>query len=312
MRRSLNSRGLASLLLLLSPAFLHAAEKMELQWKFKKGQVHKYLLKHREVRTVVVGDQKFETTTASEYELQWTVNDIDDKGVAVLEQKLTALRVTSTSTSFEFQYNSARGNQTDDAYKKKLVNYYDQLRFAGYRVRLKPDGRIVEVQGFDKVLGETGPDQDIANYHAINLHDGSFAWFLQQALGTLPEATVAGGGKWKVPVEGKLAEAGGLTGQVEFTLQEKPVQAGERTCQELRLTGAQALELDMKLFNNPLKGTLKTTKLAGAVRFDPKAGAVQNSEIQIEMSGDLKIGGGEKPAAFKVSFQHALELERKP
>src|SRR5262249_28280452 len=121
---------------------------VELRWRFKKGQTFKYLLKHREVRTVEVAKQKFETTTASEYEWTWTVKDVDDKGAATLEHKFTAIRVTATGKDLDFQYDSSGANQSSDAYNKDLINLYDQLRFAGkYKVQLTPDGRVASVQG---------------------------------------------------------------------------------------------------------------------------------------------------------------------
>jgi hypothetical protein len=305
-------RLVACCLLLLVPASLPAADEVALRWEFPKDHVFKYLLKHREVRTVQLAEQTFETATTSEYEWQWTVKEIDDKGVATLEMKLTALRVSSTSNSFEFNYDSSRANTSDEDYKKKLINLYDQLRYATYRVRLKPDGRVAEVHGFDKVLAEVTPGTQLADYHGLNLHDDSFAWFVQQALGILPDKAVKPGGKWGSPLKAKLTDLGELSGELSCSLSDKPVQASDRTCQEFRLEGSQALEVDMKFLNNPLRGTLKTSKLTGTVRFDVKAGAVHSSSFQTEVSGDLKLGPGEKPAVLKVHFRHELELEAKP
>lgn len=311
MAPTLPRRTLACLLLLLIPVAAGAADGVELRWKFQKGDVHKYLMKHKEVRTVKVGDQTFETTTTMEYEWQWTVKDVDDKGTASLEQKLTGLRASSTGLNFDFQYDSTRANQSDEDYKKKLIHLYDQLRFATFKLKVKRDGRVSDLEGFSKVLGEVTPGTQVGDFHGLNLYDDTFTWYLQQLLGTLPETAVTTGGKWKTPVQTKLSGFGDLTGQMEFTLQDKPVKVADRPCQEVRLGGSQALELDMKWLNNPLKGTLKTTKLAGAVRFDPKAGSVRSSEVQAEMSGELKLGPGDNPAVLKVTFQHTLELEAK-
>jgi hypothetical protein len=298
----------AGLVLLTGSLPARGADAAALRWHFKKGQAFQYLFKHREVKTVAIGDQKFETSLNTEYEWQWTVADVDDQNVATLEQKLTALRVSINARDFEFQYDSAGANLSDEDLKKKLINLYDQLRFAAYRVRLRPDGRIVEVQGFDKLLGEVNPEAQILDYYAINLHDGTFGWFLQQALGVLPDKAVGKGGTWKAAADTKIAEFGQVTGQTEFTL-EKAAKVGENAGLEVSVKGAQALELDTKWLNAPLRGTLTTTKLAGVLRFDPAAGMVRSSEIRAELSGDLKFGAGDNPATMKLAFRHLLELE---
>src|SRR5216684_3875449 len=107
MSRPLPRLGAACLLLLLGAPALPAAEPIDLHWQLKKGQVLKYLLKHREVRTVTVGDEKFETTTATECDWQWTVQEVDDQGTATLELKLKGLRMTCNGKDFDFQYDSS-------------------------------------------------------------------------------------------------------------------------------------------------------------------------------------------------------------
>jgi hypothetical protein len=303
--------GLVGLLLLLAASPGAGADAVELRWRFQKGQVLKYLFKHREVRKVALADQKLETTTTSEYEWNWTVQALDDRGTATLEQKLTALRVSSTGKEFDFQYDSAQGNQSNDDYKTKLINFYDQLRFATCQVQLERTGRVVKVTGFDKLLGEVNPGRQVVDFHALALHDDTFAWYLQQALGTVPAKPVATGQKWEMAVETKLTDMGALTGRNQYSLT-GPVKVGDVDCQEVRVQGAQTLELDMTWLDNPLRGALKIPKIAGGIRIDPKAGRVWSSEVQIDMDGDLKFGRNDPPAALKVEYEHKLELEARP
>jgi Family of unknown function (DUF6263) len=292
-------------------AAARADDATELRWRFKKGQTFAYLLKHREVRTVEVGDTKFETTTNSEYEWEWTVRETDSDGVATLDLKLKALRVNSTGKEFDFQYDSAKATESADDFKKKLANFYDQLRFGKYRLRLKPDGRIAEVYGFDKLLNEVTPGTQVAEFYGYNLRDESIGWFMQLALGVLPDRAAKPGDKWKVPAQAKWAGLGEVTGQTEWAL-DKPVKVGDRMCQQLKADGSETMEVDMRWGDAPLRGTLKTSKLTGTVKFDANAGAVQASEVRAEFAGDLKWGEGDNPLVLKTTFRHTLELEAKP
>src|SRR5262245_21563988 len=158
----------ATLAVVLAASFpAVAADGVSLRWRFAKGQELKYLLRHKEVRTIEIGDHTFETTTTSEYDLQWTVVEVDERGTATLAQKLTALRVTISGKDFEFEYDSARGNQSDDEYKRKLIALYDQLRFADYQLEIEATGRVRRVQGFDRLLGEVADRSQQADFHAL-------------------------------------------------------------------------------------------------------------------------------------------------
>lgn len=305
---------LAGFFLLLLPAVARPADTVELRWRFAKGQVLNHLFKHREVRTVAVADQKFATTTESEYELQWTVKERDEQGTATIEQKLTALRVRSNGKDWDFQYDSSRANTSEEEYKKKLIQFYDQLRFTTYRLKLKADGTLAEVLGFDKLQGELGDGLrvnglSVLEFEGLNLRDDTFAWYLQQVLGTLPRAAVAKGASWNQPIQQKLAGVGEVSGKNDFTLA-GTAKVDDLTCQEIRLKGEQALELNLKwVGNNILNGTLKTSKLTGTLRFDAQAGRLATGETSLEMAGDLKLGTAANAAAVKVSFEHTLELE---
>src|SRR5262249_37182250 len=152
-------------------------------------------------------------------------------------------------------------------------------------------------------------DGQILDFHALNLHDDTFSWYVQQALGTLPAKAVGAGDTWEAAQENKIGPFGQLLGKSKFVL-EKPKEPADRIA-TIKFTGSQALEMDTKWLNNPLRGTLKITKLTGTVRFDPKAHAVQGGSVQSEMAGELLFGNENKPAKMKLAFQHTLELEAK-
>lgn len=289
------------LVLLLVPATAGAAD---LRWQFKKDQVFKYTLKHREIRTVEVADQKFETSTTTEYEWTWTVQEVSDEGVATLGHKFTALRVASTGKDFDFRYDSAQGSQESDDYKKKLIHLYDQLRFGEYRIQLRPDGRIMSVTGFDKLLGEINADSNVLDFHALNLHDDTFGWLLQHALGILPPKDAADV-KWEASADAKLPTAGQVMGKTLYELG-KP---DEESRSVVNFQGSLLVDTVNKWLGNTLTGSLKTTKLAGEIRFDPKTTCVSRGKAELDLGGELRFGNETNPTKMNVRYQHTLELE---
>jgi hypothetical protein len=76
--------------------------------------------------------------------------------------------------------------------------------------------------------------------------------------------------------------------------------------------GSKTLDVDMRWFNNPLRGPLKSTKMEGKHLIDAKTGRLQSSEVRIDLQGDFKFGGGDNPGKMKVNYEYTLGLTAKP
>ena len=279
-----------------------AQEPADLKWRFKIGDSQKYTFKHKEVRTVEVGDLRAETTTVADFDWLWTVEDIDTAGVVKLNAKLENLRFSTAGQGFDIGYDSARGNRGDADYDKRFIGLMDQFRYAGkYHLRLDARGKLHEVKGLSKILQENDPGLNILDYHCLNLRDETFAFFLQTVLGRLPDD--AKKSKWQLTGDQSLGELGNVTGPVHFT---RDAKADAEGLLPIRWQGTQTAELNSKWINVDFKGALKTTKLEGTMRFDPRSGWMHSGNAAMHFGGELKIGGG----MFKMSYQHELELTK--
>jgi hypothetical protein len=272
------------------------------RWSFKKDQVFKYQFKHKEVRTVAVGDQKLVATTEHEFACRWTVQEVGEGG-ALLELKFDALRVRVTAKDFEYAYESGRDNETQIPEKKKLNNFYDQVAFGKYRLRLDRRGVITELTGFTK-LSEDLNDAATADVYGLSLRDGTLAWFLQQTMGILPDAALSQKEpRWKQSFQ-KQTEPGQLSGEAEYFLAER-----DKDGFTARHRGQATLEVDMKWSGSTLRGELKTTKLEGKYVWDARGGSLRSGEARIDVQGTLKLNDA---ADLRVSYEYALELTRQP
>jgi hypothetical protein len=187
------------------------------------------------------------------------------------------------------------------------IVFLDKLRAAKYRLRIKPDGNVVELKGFDKVIADLPEDNLAPAIIGLNLHDDTYRWYLQRALGVLPTAKVMEGSTCKDgPLKMKLTDFGELSGKVEYRL-DKPAKSGAVLCQVVRFKGSQVLDLHIKKWPNsskssadqPVTGTLKISKADGVIRFNLAAGAVHDSEYETVMSGDLRFGTDPGPVRLK-------------
>lgn len=298
-------------LLLAMPSPARCEDAVELRWRFTQGQVLKYRFRDYQERTVAVGTEKLETTMEWDYEWEWKVQEVGPDGDATLEHRFTALKLRHSSKDFELEYDSSRANDSLDDDKKNAMQFFDQLRLSTYRVKLGADGRIAEVYGLDKLIGETTAGSNTAEFHAVHLHDASFAWLVQQTLGSLPAKAVTAGATWKTTAPESLIGLGTLKGHTEIALG-KPMKIGASDCRELEGKGSHTLDLDMKFGTGNFTGPLKTQKMSSKVLFDPKAGIVRRSDAEVELGGDLKLNLNGNAIDVKVSYRHRLELELKP
>jgi hypothetical protein len=293
---------LAALVVFAAGAVAPAQEKDAPRWQFKKDQAFKYLFKQKEVRTVAVGEQKLVATTEHEFAWRWTVREAEEGG-ALLELRFDSLKATVSAKDFEFAYESGRNNDYQDPVKKKLSNFYDQIAFGKYRLRLDRRGVLTELSGFSKLCEDLN-DAATADMYGMSLRDGPLAWFLQQTMGVLPDRPLAQKDqRWKHSFE-KQVEPGQLAGTSEFTLTER-----DKDGFAARFGGQAALDVDMKWAGLTLRGPLKSTKLEGKYAWDGRAGCLRGGEARVRVQGELKLNDA---TDLRVEYEQTLELTRQP
>lgn len=302
------SKAFGWLLLLLVAGVSNGAEDdLVPRWRFDKGRDYKYVMSHQEVRTTILGDQTLVTTTTTELDQTWKFLEREADGTAVFELTLTGLRQTSMGRDFEFRYDSTQPAAVTGDYSRQLSAVLDNVRHGRYRLRLAPDGRVLEVSGLDKVFRDTGADGKLVDLHAMGLHDATLAWLLQHLLpaGPQPPAGVKAGA-WKVSCSRALPPFGQSEGMMAY--QSKRV--GKEI--EIRGKGQQGIELDSSLLNAPLRGRLAVEPITSETQFDPERGVVTRSEAAVTMAGKPKWGRENNAFELTVKFEHKLKLDLQP
>jgi tRNA A-37 threonylcarbamoyl transferase component Bud32 len=268
-----------------------AAAERELRWRFQRGDSFKYL--HKDHEEWDIGD--FKTTSDLEFDWLWTVKEVDGKGIATIEATLAGLRVAikGGARNVNVQYDSVK-DQDAPAGNEKEVGYAHRLRRATFHLRLDPKGRVAEFHGIDKVIEPETGGLNAAASVATPLSDDTFAWYLQQALGELPEAGADDGAEWRLPVKRWLHGIGEVSGEMTFRLQPPRHPADPPFCRRLRVMGSHTLNLKLgpeRLGQESLSGILKINTLEGAVFFDTKAKALHSSKLELEMGGEVDLQG---------------------
>jgi hypothetical protein len=293
---------LALTAIFITSSALATQERDKPRWDFQKDRVLKYVFKQKEVRTVEIGDQTLTATTVHEFAWRWTVQEVDERG-ALIELKFEKLRATVTGKDFDFAYESGKANESADPLKKKLITFYDQVAFGTFRLRVERRGVVSEVKGFTKLCEDLG-EPETADMFGMSLRDGMLDWFLQQAMGVLPEVLPSSrDDRWKQSIERRF-EQGQMSGFDDYAL----VEHGKDAL-TTRHQGQYTLDVDMKWSGLSLRGPLKTSKVEGRHVWDARQRNLGSGEAKIFSDGSLKLNND---GDMKLRYEHTVELTRQP
>ena len=266
-------------------------EKVLLQWKFQEGMKHRYRMTQKVTMdfdgTLMVQEQSFT------YEM-W-VKGVDEKGTATVEMKYESMAVKATGLA-EYEYDSEKDEDPPDELGGAAVT---GLLGKSFTMKMTPSGRVVEVQGLDKLLGKLLEGEEGATPMLRQmLSDKSMKSMLQQMSPPLPEKKVGKGDRWKDTFAIDFARVG----KMEFTL--------DSTLGGVK-DGKAKIDQDVKIKLKPAEGDdedpsqggveiMEMKGRAGTI-FSIKRGLFLSSESTIKMK--LSARGNEVPIEIEGRFE---------
>ena len=236
---------LAAVLLAL-PA---AQEKVELRWKWAKGQELVY--KSVQNTKMEFGGVPMDQHMGYKYSL--TIADVAESGEATITVKYLAVATRGNGPTGEYDYDSEKDKEAPTegpaAMQAKMVGQ-------SFTMKMTPSGRVTDVQGYDKVLeamtkgaGEEAAQQRAQLKQMFN--NDTFKGMMQQMAPPLPEDKVGKDDTWKNEFTVKMPMIGGMN----FALASKLADLKENNAH---------IEQDIKV---ELKGGDKDNPLAGLVEI---------------------------------------------
>jgi hypothetical protein len=270
----------AALLLVLS-----AQDKVELRWKWQKGQELVY--KSSQKTLLEFGGQPMDQQMGYTYSM--TVTDVAESGEATILMKYLAVATKGSGPQGEYDYDSEKDKEPPAEGPASM-----QAKMVGqtFTMKMTPLGRVTDVQGYDKVLEammKGGPDNPGGRAQLKQMFSNdTFKGMMQQLSPPLPEEKVGPGDGWANEFTVKMPMIGGMM----FSLKSK--------LSDLKENNAQ-IEQDIRV---ELKGGDKDNPLAGLVEIKEgkgKASSVYSIEKgcflsqKSTMEMKMAISGKEMP-----------------
>lgn len=190
-----------------------AQDRVELKWKFQKGQEFRYCVTQKSTvdMAAMTLEQSVKTT------LSYTVDEVAEDGAASVTIKYESVAAKATGP-MEYDYDSERDKEVP---RHPAVATMARMVGLSFTVKMEPSGRILEVKGFDKlleaILKDAGDDPQVPMMREMlkqNFSDETMRSNMQQSFLPLPPGPVAKGDSWKnemtmqVPMIGKMSVSG--------------------------------------------------------------------------------------------------------
>jgi hypothetical protein len=194
----------AALLLVLS-----AQDKVELRWKWQKGQELVY--KSSQKTLLEFGGQPMDQQMGYTYSM--TVTDVAESGEATIQMKYLAVATKGSGPLGEYDYDSEKDKEPPAAGPASI-----QAKMVGqaFTLKMTPLGRVTDVQGYDKVLEAMMKGGENPQAKQMFSND-TFKGMMQQLSPPLPEEKVGPGDGWANEFTVKMPMIGGMV----FSLKSK-------------------------------------------------------------------------------------------
>jgi len=274
---------------------LPAQDKIELRWKWEKGQ--ELIYKSTQKTLLEFGGQPMDQQMGYTYSM--TVTEVSEAGEATIQIKYLAVATKGIGPGGEFEYDSEKDKEPPAdgpaAMQAKMVGQ-------SFTMKMNSLGRVTDVKGYDKVLDammKGGGDENPALKGQLKqmFNNETFKGMMQQMAPPLPEEKVGKGDGWDNKFVVKMPMIGGMT----FAIKAKLADVQDRNAQI-----EQEIKVDLKgddNKDNPLAGLveIKDGKGKASAVFSLEKGCFISQKSTMEMK--IAIQGNEMPMKTIVELK---------
>ena len=283
---------LLSAVLLLA---LSTQEKVELRWKWQKGQELVYKSSNRTL--MQFGGQPIDQQMGYTYSM--SVTDLSESGEATILAKYTAVVAKGVGPGGEFEYDSEKDKEPPAdgpaAFQARMVGQ-------SFTMKMDAQGRVTEVKGYDKVLeammkgaGDEAAPMKMQLKQLFN--NDIFKGMMQRMAPPLPDRKVGKGESWTNDFVVKMPMLGGMKFAMKASLTD--LQGGSATIdQDVQISIAGENKND-----NPLAGLMEIKDGVGKATavFSIEKGCYLSQKSTLDMK--ISAGGTEMPMKSVVELK---------
>jgi hypothetical protein len=269
----------------------------KLTWKFEKDKSFYQELTTKTDQTMKIAGQTINQTQSQTFYFKWTPKDYDTKTKSwEIEQTIIGVKMDIEIGGNKIQYDSTKeGTQSNP-----LGEFFKQLVDSTFTLTVNPEMKVTKVAGRDKFVEKlVKANQQMEPLLKEIITDESLKQMADPAFAALPKSAVKEKDTWKKPSELNMGPIGKYKTEYTYTYEGKDSKANNldriNVVTKMEYIAPDPSKGQPQLPFKITKANLNSTKASGYILFNPKAGRVVNSEMEVNLEGTLsiEIGGME-------------------
>lgn len=281
-----------------------ASAQTSLRWQFKPGQVLNQKIDQNMKMSITAGGQTYDTTVVQNVDAVWKVGQVDESGVADVDQEITRIQMKMTAPmglGFEFDSSADSEPQGLGAMMAPTLKAMAKAKFT---MKMNPQGEVLDVEVSQDTLDalKTMPGGGQAGGGMLTKE--SLVNMIKQGTPTLPKDPVQSGASWSNSMEMALSQVGTMASDTKSTY------VGP---EEVEGTTLQRINLDLTTRIVPTEGVAAKVSLtdenaSGRLYFDNSAGRLSHSELVQDMTMQVSEAGKN----FDQRIQQTIKVKLTP
>jgi hypothetical protein len=174
-----------------------SAQPMLLRWKFKPGdQIHYHVVDEMTLTASGAPIGRTSAPTRQELDIEWSVKSVDRTGDAVIEQKVSNVRMSIVGPKGERVEYSSAAEDPSASLAAMVAPIYDALKAGTFEFTMTTRGEIKDVNAPEKLLEVLKNTPGTPSTSGLTTADG-LQRMIMQWLPTLPQTAVKPGDEWR-------------------------------------------------------------------------------------------------------------------
>lgn len=295
-------RWLAALALaaLIAPAFAQDAGT-KLEWKLEPNKTFYQTMTTTTDQTMKVMGSDIKQKQEQTFYFSWTPVKKNDDGSWEIKQKIEGVKMRIEIGGQPIEYDSTKeGQQTSTA----LSEFFKQLVGSEFTLTVDKNFKVTKIEGRDAFLKKlTGANPQMEALLKQILSEDALKEMADPTFAAIPNKEVKPNESWEKKSTLNMGPIGTYENNYKYTFEgkkenNKPTIKVETT---LKYTppadNVQSGGLPFKIKS----ATLASKNAGGTITFNPDSGRVEDSNMKVEMEGDLNIEIGGQNTAVKLN-----------
>jgi hypothetical protein len=283
---------------LIAPAFGQESGT-KLQWKFEKGKTFYQEMKTTTDQTMKVMGSDIKQKQEQTFIFSWTPVEEKD-GNWDIKQKIEAVKMRIEIGGQPIEYDSTKEGQTSTA----LSDFFKQLVGSEFTLTVNKDFKVTAIKGREEFLKKlTGANPQMESLLKQILSEEALKQMADPTFAAIPNAVKKVGESWEKTSTLDMGPIGKYENAYKYTYKgpDKDKKLDKIEVETtLKYTPPAPTAVGGGLPFKIVSATLASKNAGGTIAFNAEKGRVEESNMKVDLSGDLKIEIGGQATDVKL------------